>query len=333
MTTSIVMPSHGCHFARRRPTNRALTLGAILSAILSSSVCLAGPKSTSATSASAPTANSLLSEARKLVNESRLLGAIDKFKESLSEEETVDALLGLGDCYDRLDRSASAKDAFRRAEELARGAGDTERADEALARSEALAPRLRTLRIVGATGYPTIKLDKKVVEPSVLGSKIPVDYGLHTVQASSPGYVSFQGSVEVTPDQRSYELTVPELKNIPDLTPKQKPPPVPAPATSAPRKRVSRLVDALLAGSSVTCAAVTAVGFGYLTVGNSTQDHVVGGVMLGAGPVVGIVVLILGVNAINASEEPNNAYLPPPPIQVGPFFAKGGGGLQVQMTF
>ncbi len=117
---------------------------------------------------------------RRLARENRWTEAAAEFKASLQLEPSVGGHLNLGNAYEKLGKLASAAEEFERAERLA-GASDTERANEARSRREAVASKIPTILVKVAPGS-TIAVDDR---PVVGGASVPVDPGSHVVSVTS----------------------------------------------------------------------------------------------------------------------------------------------------
>jgi hypothetical protein len=150
--------------------------------------------------ANAAAAESLFQEAEALIAEGQYTPACAKLAESQRLDPQLGTLLHLADCYERNDQAASAWATFREAAELAKQRGDA-RERVAIARSEALVPKLATLAIVvpeeNATPGLQVERDGQVVSPSVWGTAVPVDPGKIHVRAHAAGYDPWTEEVEV----------------------------------------------------------------------------------------------------------------------------------------
>jgi hypothetical protein len=131
---------------------------------------------------------SLYDEADQLVKAGQWAPACDKFAASEKSFPRPITLLRLGDCYERIGRTASAWATFRETALAARTAQsnpeydadkETKREAEANNRKDALEKRLTRVKIVVAksvTGL-VVKRAGKEVAPEAWGSAVPVDPG------------------------------------------------------------------------------------------------------------------------------------------------------------
>lgn len=211
---------------------RALSRSLAATAAIVAGAATAGAQTT----ADAPTAEVLFAEGRRLVGQGRYADACPKFAESQRLDPAIGTLLNLGDCYEKLGRTASAWARFREAAETAHRANDAKREALATERAEALAGSLATLAIAvpAANEVPGLEIlrDGIAMGRAVWGSPAPVDPGEHVVEARAPGYKSWSASVNVDPTQPAASISVPRLE---DAAPSPAPPPEATPRTSPQR--------------------------------------------------------------------------------------------------
>ena len=111
--------------------------------------------------------------------------ACEKFSSSRKLDDGLGTTLNLGQCYEKLGRTASAWAEFRDAAARARQAGAREREQYARDRVAALEKKLSRLTLTAGKIEPDerISRDGVVVDRAVLGTPIPVDPGSHVVEA------------------------------------------------------------------------------------------------------------------------------------------------------
>lgn len=133
-------------------------------------------------------ADALFAEGRALVTQGKYAEACEKFAESERFEAAVGTSLNLGECHERLGRTASAYGAFGEAKRLAALRGDTEREAHAKERREALEPRLSKIALSVPSKARGVKvlLDGRELGAGAIGAAIPVDPGRHVVNAVAP---------------------------------------------------------------------------------------------------------------------------------------------------
>jgi hypothetical protein len=164
--------------------------------------------------------------------------ACAKFEASQSLDSGIGTLLYLGDCYERLGRTASAWAAFREAESLAAATGQDLRSQVAQARIRALGPKLNWLTIQVApenthvAGFELLR-DGVPIPAAAFGVAVPIDPGKHTIVALAPNKERYAKVVAIGPD--SIELTVPPLVDVPrPISPRRAPARLLAPARPQP---------------------------------------------------------------------------------------------------
>jgi hypothetical protein len=166
-------------------------------------------------------AQSLFDAGRHLMDSGQYAEACSRFEGSERLDPGGGTLLNLALCYDKLGKLAHAYRAYNDAISSAIAEHRSEREAFARQRVAALAPRLPhlTLDVTHAPGLE-VKLDGAVVPESAWGTAAVVDPGLHMVEASAPGSVSFQTSITSKEgEERSLAVA---------LVPASPPAPVPA---------------------------------------------------------------------------------------------------------
>lgn len=146
-------------------------------------------------------ADALFSEGRALMAQGKFVEACEKFAESERFEPAVGTSLNLGECHERLGRTASAYGAFGEAKRLAALRGDAEREAHAAQRRAVLEPRLSRIALSVPSKVPGVKvlLDGQELGTGAIGAAIPVDPGKHVVRAVAPDKPPFEKEVEVGP--------------------------------------------------------------------------------------------------------------------------------------
>lgn len=173
-----------------------------------------------------PAAEALFREGRNLIKAGKLEAGCNKLEASEKLESSVGTLLNLGDCKEKLGKTASAWAAFRKAEAMAKRAGDDQkRYAEAKRRANKLDGELSNLVIQVGKSTPgiVIKRDGESLDAAVFNTPLPVDPGAHTIVAEAPGYKPFKTEVSVGKGGKRY-VVIPSLEREPE-----KPPPPPAP--------------------------------------------------------------------------------------------------------
>jgi hypothetical protein len=213
-----------------------------------------------ATADASPAAEKLFRDGKALLSEGRLDEACDAFRRSHELEQKVGTLLNWADCEEKRGRTATAWAIFIEARALANREHD-DRATEADRRAAALAPKLPylTVRLGGATPPAGLVVRRNGIEvpPAEIGHEVPLDPGAYRLEATAPGYQSWQRSIELTAGARV-------VVEIPAL-------PVPAAATpDAAAPHVDQTASAPAVGTTRRFAIGAALG-------GSTDSDVIGG--------------------------------------------------------
>jgi tetratricopeptide (TPR) repeat protein len=202
-------------------------------------------------------ADALFEEGRRLFTEGRVPEACAKFAASLQLDSVPATASNLGTCYERMDRTASARQAFLKASDLARKKGDAERAEEAYRRADALAPRLTFLTVVvpeqNRVAGLTVRRDSDALGVELWDTPVPVDPGEHTVEATATGRRSWKKTIRVDAPGK-VDVHVPALEQIV------------APTGMAPQ----RVVGIVVAGAGI---ASLAVAVGLAIAASETDDE------------------------------------------------------------
>jgi tetratricopeptide (TPR) repeat protein len=175
-------------------------------------------------------AEALFDEARQLMKDGRYARACSLFEASQKLDPGVGTLLNLGDCLEKVGRVASAWVRFREAASAALSAGQTEREQIARARAAALDGKLARLvvRVAEGAGEPQITKDGVSMDRAAWGSAVPLDPGLHALEATMPGKKPWRRAITVPETPAVLTVDVPPLE---DAAP---PPPPIEPALAAP---------------------------------------------------------------------------------------------------
>jgi hypothetical protein len=217
------------------------------------------------------TADVLFEEAQKLISAGRYSEACPKLAESQRLDPGIGTALYLGDCYEKVGRTASAWGSFREALSLAERAGD-KRAAVAKRRADALEPILSRLTIKLDPGISPssvhIERNDKRVAPIEIGLAIPVDPGDVTITAQAEGHERWETTVKVPEKNGAIEVVVklgPAIATPPPAT--VTPPPVTVTPTAKsapppPGDRSSSLTPLRIAGIGVGVVGLAAIGIG-----------------------------------------------------------------------
>lgn len=151
-----------------------------------------------------------------------------KFEASQKLDEGIGTLLYLGDCYEKLGRTASAWATFKEAASVAGAQGQDSRQKLATQRARALEPKLVKLTIDVSPGNESIagfevRSDGVTIPSAQFATPFPIDPGTHRIEASAPGKKAYTETVDAT--RGSAHVSVPVLADLPaSSTPAASPP-------------------------------------------------------------------------------------------------------------
>ena len=226
-------------------------------------------------------AEALFLEAKKLAGEGKFAEACPKFAESNRLDRGAGTLIHLADCYEKNNQSASAWATFKDASSAAQALGRSDWQKLANTRAAILEPKLAKLTIKVQEPVDKIEVtrDGSAMSQASWSTAIPIDVGMHTVQATAPGYKAFKTQVMVTNDGDRKEVIVKRLEVLTAISQ--------APGTPPPT-------------SSPTAGADTGAskdGSGQKTIG-----YVIGGIGV-AGIAVGAVTGLIAIGKNNDSKK------------------------------
>jgi len=161
-------------------------------------------------------AETLLYQARALLDAGDVTAACSKFEAAETLEIGVSTLIQLGDCYQRMGRTASAWHTFLEAEALAHDKKDRELSQLAAERIARLEPKLsRIVFVVPMTSRVpglTVRLGANTVPASAWGAPIPIDPGEQRLSAYAKGYRPWSADLDASGGEgRRYSINVPTL--------------------------------------------------------------------------------------------------------------------------
>ena len=160
-----------------------------------------------------PAAEALFNEGRALIESGHVEEGCKKLEASHALDPGTGTLLHVGDCLEKLGRTATAWARFRDA--AARAARDGRADWESIARSRAaeLEPKLSKLRLDAPTGV-NVQRDGDAIPTAALGSPLPIDPGDHDLTASAPGKKRWSTRVSVAAGA-TVSIAVPALEDEP----------------------------------------------------------------------------------------------------------------------
>jgi hypothetical protein len=239
----------------------------------------AGEARADPTEGTSAAAELLFQEARKLMDAKRYGEACPKLVASHKLAPAVGTLLNLADCYERGGQLASAWVRFHEAIALAQRLGRPDREKTAKERADKLEPRLIKLTVSGRESGLEVKLDGNVLDPTVLGTAVPIDPGKHTIDASAKGKKPFATTIDASERSRSPSIEIPVLEVDPDAkngattTPVDNLPPDPNKSDGS-TQRIIGVVGMGLGGAGLVLGSI----FGLRTSSkwSETKEHCTG---------------------------------------------------------
>ena len=218
------------------PRSRALGVAGALG--VAAACFSAAPAAAQVSTEDRVAAESLFTDAKRLMQAGDYASACPKLEASRRLEAALGTTLNLADCYEKLGRTASAWAEFKGAAAEAQKAGDGVRKATALERAAALEARLSRLQINLADPSVSVLRNGDAVSAAVIGSAIPVDPGSYRIEARAPGKTPWAREVTVRGAGAVVAVDVPPLEEDPaaaasaaEPSPSQ---PEPAPLTEPP---------------------------------------------------------------------------------------------------
>jgi hypothetical protein len=220
-------------------------------------------------------------QGKSLLEAGQKAEACQKFQASQELDPGVGTQLFLGDCFERLGKTASAWATFLEAASSANSRGDRERERIARVRASALEHRLHRLSISAPAAAATegfeLRSDGSVVPRASWGASIPVDPGEHVLEAMAPGKLPFTTSIVIPGEPGETTVEIPPLEDAPVAAPTPAPVPTEAPMSGAPPPTGDSgtsgqaLVGWVLGGAGVVGLAVGSV-FGLRAMSDNDES-------------------------------------------------------------
>lgn len=253
---------------RRRPSGHAVLVATALGlgALTATSGAAADPSVTDRA-----VAQTAFDEGRSLYDSGRHAEACAKFATSRKLDPKLGTIMNLAICYERVGRLASAYAELGEAQSLARREGRGAVVKDALARAQAIAPRLPRAKLRVDPSVAELSIDGTRLDPAAWKEDVPLDPGRHTVHASAPGHAAVD--VELVASEGT--TTSCEVGPLVALTDGPKPTVVPrAPdASVAPVPVAARgagTTGLFVAGGGVAAIALGSV-FGAIAIGKRSD--------------------------------------------------------------
>lgn len=215
----------------------------------------------------------LFLEARKLAAAGDYAAACPKFEDSYRLDPGIGTNFNLADCYEHSGRIASAWARFLDVAAATKAAGQIDRERVARARADALEPKLArmTLEVDAKAPGVSVVRDGIAVGAAAWRVAVPVDPGLHFIEASAPGRIPWTATVTVNEGPGAVTVVVPDLAEAPVVEAAPSPSVSATPSSSAlqliatppaPRRHWSRPV--VILGAIGAAAVLAGATFGIM---------------------------------------------------------------------
>ena len=196
-------------------------LGRALAGACLVGVCLSGAPQARADDKKVA-AQQLFDDANALIKGGDYASACPKFDESQRLDPQIGTLFWLADCQEHTHKLASAWANFVDAAERAANAGKASHAKQAQDRADALKGRLCKMILVVSdevqkTPSLEIRRDDTPIGAAQFGVPLPVDSGKHVIKVSGSGKRSWETTVEATGESNTFTVTIPALKEEPQI--------------------------------------------------------------------------------------------------------------------
>lgn len=218
-------------------------------------------------------AEALFQEGKRLMETGRFGEACPKLAESMRLDPGGGTQLLLGQCYEKLGKTATAWTIFNDALATSRKANRADREKIAKDRIVALEARLAklTLRVApelsSLPGF-SVTLDGTLISQAAFGTPLPIDPGSHEIVTVATGYTPGRVRIDITTDgeKRSVDVPTPTKDAPPPPTATTSaPPPPPATTTAPPPKTTTAPPPA--DGAWKRPAGYASLGVGLLSIG------------------------------------------------------------------
>ena len=143
--------------------------------------------------------------------------ACPKYAESERLDPELGTLLHLGECYAKLNKTASAWTSFKEASDIATQRNDP-RAPKIRERVAELEKNLSNVVIVVGSGEPEsleLRQDGAIVGRAGWGTPIPVDPGEHKISATAPGAKTRELTLTVPDKPQTLRVNLPPIELLP----------------------------------------------------------------------------------------------------------------------
>jgi hypothetical protein len=274
----------------RRPAASLASVAKLLGVtVLAASATLSAPAAASPTDAELKAARDLFADAVKDEDAGRWSDALDKLHHVADVKLTSGVRYHLALCDEHLGHMVAALDAFTavQAQATTDGAHDVLRlVGKHLVDLGPRVPRL-TVRVLPTDVTATVRLDGVVLPASSVGTPLPVDPGVHKLEASAESKAPAVATVTLQErDVTSIDLKLGDPVPVPVATPPPPPawPPASPPAPAAPPPGAASPAQTSPPGGTRTGAIIATAGAAVLAGG-------------------GVLAFVLAGNAVTSGEQ------------------------------
>jgi hypothetical protein len=239
-----------------------LMLGLVAAATLAASPAAAADPPAASSSSTKEQVLALYNQGKELLDAGKTAEACEAFESAKRlDSAAINLILRLGDCYERLGRTASAYSQYQQAASVAAAAKDARRgaAEERVAAVEPHLARLSVALAPGAAGV-TVRRNGEIVAADQLGKLAPVDPGRSTFEATAAGKKAWTTAREIAPGA-SVTVEVPALEPIVA-------PMLPAPVLVPDASPSPRVATGIALGGVGLVGLGVGVGFGVKALSN-----------------------------------------------------------------
>jgi hypothetical protein len=165
-------------------------------------------------------AEAMFQKGKAHMDAGRFAEACADFAVSESLDSSVGTLLNLGECNEKLGKTASSWAAFKKASVKAERDGQLRRQEYADQRAAQILPRLTQLKVVMSGARPAgLKVTRNGEDMTLLiGSSVPVDPAEYVFEATASAHKSWTKKVAVTGEGQSVDVEIPALEAAPVST-------------------------------------------------------------------------------------------------------------------
>ncbi len=159
-------------------------------------------------------AESLFNAGKALMDEERYAEACEKFAGSMDAEPSVGAQLNLALCHEKQGKVATAWRYYQDAALMAKALNDSRRERGASKLASELEPKVSKVTIRVAEPVDGLRVTRDGEELAGIGEELPIDPGMHRLEASAPGHHPWSKTISIPGEATSQVITVPALERV-----------------------------------------------------------------------------------------------------------------------